>query len=146
VYLKRAAKKVERKIYILVIFLKQHELLNEVETNKIFILSVLHHLLDLNKIVEPYHVTLSCILKSKQKNGLRVLNSTEKPNWGKTVLERLALESDLKHDEFVVLAGQEYIKPIVSGITNLINPLSGLREGERVKFLNDISNDYHALD
>lgn len=39
--------------------------------NKIFILSALHHLLDINKEIEPYDVTLSYIPKEKSKPGLR---------------------------------------------------------------------------
>lgn len=105
--------------------------------DKIFILSALHHLLDLDKEIEPYNVTLSNVPKDKRKAGLKILNSTEKKEWGKKVIEQLAEQADLKNDNFIILAGQEYIKPIIDSISHLTNPLNGLRQGERVKFLND---------
>jgi hypothetical protein len=51
------------------------------------------------------------------------------------VLQQLENIADLKKDEFIILAGQSYIKPIEKGITNITEPLEGLRQGERVKFL-----------
>ncbi len=104
--------------------------------NKIFILSALHHLLDINEEIEPYNVTLSNVPKAKRKPGLKILTSGEKINWGKKVVEQLSKQTDLQNDEFIILAGQEYIKPIIRNIPNFTNPLNGLRQGERLKFLN----------
>ena len=56
---------------------------------------------------------------------------------GEKVIEQLSKEADLKNDEFMILAGQAYIKPVGNSISHLSNPLNGLRQGERVKFLND---------
>jgi len=106
--------------------------------DKIYILSALHHLLDLDKEIEPYNVTLSNVPKDKRKAGLIILSTSEKKEWGKKVIEQLAEKKiDLKNDNFIILAGQEYIKPIIDSISHFINPLKGLRQGERVKFLND---------
>jgi hypothetical protein len=105
--------------------------------DKIFILSALHHLIDLDKEIEPYNVTLSNVPKDKRKAGLKILNSSEKNEWGKKVIEQLAEQADLKNDIFIILAGQEYIKPIIDNIAHIKNPLNGLRQGERVKFLKD---------
>ena len=105
--------------------------------DKIFILSALHHLLDLEKEIEPYNVTLSNVPKKKRKEGLKVLNSQEKKEWGEKVIEMLSINSDLKQDRFIILAGQEYIKPIIEHIPHFTLPLKGLRQGERVKFLKD---------
>jgi hypothetical protein len=107
--------------------------------HKIFILSALHNLLDLEKEIEPYNVTLSNVPKDKRKSGLKILNSTEKKEWGEKVIEQLTGQADLKNDNFIILAGLEYIKPIIAAISHLTNPLKGLRQGERVKFLNDNS-------
>lgn len=46
--------------------------------DKIFILSALHHLLDLNKEIEPYNVTLSKIKKNNIKKELKILTPDEK--------------------------------------------------------------------
>jgi len=104
--------------------------------DKIFILSALHHLLDIDKEIEPYNVTLSNLSQSRRKPGLKVLTSIEKAAWGTKVISELALQTNLHEDEFIVLAGMEYIKPIENSISNLVNPLAGLRPGERVQFLN----------
>jgi hypothetical protein len=107
--------------------------------DKIFILSALHHLLELEREIEPYDVTLSNVPKNKRKAGLKVLNSFEKREWGKKVIVMLGSNTDLKKDNFIILAGQEYIKPIIDRMTHFALPLKGLRQGERVKFLKDNS-------
>jgi hypothetical protein len=107
--------------------------------DKIFILSALHHLIDLDKEIEPYNVTLSNVPKIKRKIGLKILNTIEKKNWGEKIIEQLSKQTDLQNDHFIILAGQEYIKPIIDNISHLRNPLKGLRQGERVKFLNENS-------
>jgi len=103
--------------------------------DKIFILSALHHLLDLEMEIEPYNVTLSNIPKSKRKEGLIVLSQAEKIEWSKKVVKMLSEQTDLQYDQFILLAGQEYIKPIKPYIKNLDDRLHGLRQGERVKYM-----------
>ena len=103
--------------------------------DKIFILSALHHLLDLNKEIEPYNVTLSKIKKNNIKKELKILTPDEKIEWGKQVINQLKNEANILSDEFIVLAGKEYIKPIESYISNLKMPLQGKRVGERIKFM-----------
>lgn len=103
--------------------------------DKILILSALHHVLELNDVIEPYDVTLSNVPKKKRKPGLKILTASEKKEWGKAVINILSTKTDLKKDRFVVLAGQEYIKPIKDSITNLENPLNKLPQGKRVKYL-----------
>ncbi len=105
--------------------------------DKIFILSALHHVLDLETEIEPYDVTLCNVPKHKRKAGLKVLNSEEKNEWGNQVIDQLSKYADLKNDNFIILAGQEYIKPIINKITHIELPLNGLRYGERLKFLKD---------
>ena len=112
---------------------------NKLNPDMIFILSALHCLLDLDQEIEPYNVTLSNVPKDKRKAGLKILDPAEKKEWGKKVIEQLSQQTDLKNDNFIILAGQEYIKPIIDGISHLTNPLKGLRQGERVKYLNDNS-------
>lgn len=103
--------------------------------DKIFILSALHHLLDLNQEIEPYNVTLSYVSPKKRKSELKILTKTEKNEWAKKVIEQLKREADINKDEFIVLAGDEYIKPIGSYIPNLKKPLEKKKLGERIKFM-----------
>lgn len=79
--------------------------------DKIFILSALHHLLDLDKEVEPYDVTLSYVSpdKRKKKPNLKVLTKGEAKKWGQKVLNQLGEVADLKKDRFIILAGQSSI-------------------------------------
>lgn len=126
-------------LYISQLFKSSLAFAKKQNPDKIFILSALHHLLDLDEEVEPYNVTLSNIPKAKRKEGLRILTADEKLGWGRKVLEQLSKHTNLQNDEFIVLAGKEYIKPIQSSITHFINPLNGLKQGERVKYLNENS-------
>ncbi len=137
---KKGDKKVKAKdLYKSSLFKSSLAYAYKLNPDKIFILSALHYLLDPDKEIEPYNVTLSNVSKSKRKTGLKVLDSAEKKEWGKKVIEQLSKQTDLENDKFIVLAGQEYIKPIIDSISHLTNPLKGLRQGERVKFLNDNS-------
>lgn len=105
--------------------------------DKIFILSALYGLLDLDKRIAPYDVTLSNIPKNKRYSGLIVLTPAEKVKWGAEVVRQLSIESDLNRDTFIILAGAEYINPIIDSIKKIEIPLKGKRYGERVKFLNE---------
>jgi cytoplasmic iron level regulating protein YaaA (DUF328/UPF0246 family) len=91
--------------------------------DKIYILSALHHLLDLDTEIEPYNLTLNNMTKS------------EKTNWGKIVIEQLKKISDIKNDKFIILAGQNYLTPIQKCLTNIETPLNRKKIGERLQFL-----------
>lgn len=108
---------------------------NKLNPDKIFILSALHHLLDLEKEIEPYDVTLSYIPVDKRAPGLKVLSKEETKLWGKKVLEQLAQVANLEEDKFIILADKSYIKPIEYGLNNIEEPMKGLKQGERVQFL-----------
>jgi hypothetical protein len=137
---KKSEKKAKAKeLYISQLFKSSFSYANKQNPDKIFILSALHHLLDIDTEIEPYNVTLSNVPKNKRKPRLKILTSVERKEWGKKVLDQLSKQTDLKNDEFIVLAGKEYLKPIIKSISHLVNPLNGLRQGERVKFLNDNS-------
>ncbi len=134
---KKGSKKAKAKdLYISQLFKSSLAYANKQNPDKIFILSALHHLLEINQEIEPYNVTLSNVPKAKRKPGLIVLSSEEKILWGKKVIEQLKTQTDLLNDEFTILAGMEYIKPMKDYISKLNNPLIGLRKGERIKFIN----------
>lgn len=132
---KRSTKTKAKDLYISPLFKTSLAYSYSLNPDKIFILSALHHLLDLETEIEPYNVTLSNIPKSKRKDGLIVLSPAEKIKWGKKVIKMLSEIADLQNDQFIILAGQEYIKPIKPYIKNLDERLNGLRQGERVKYL-----------
>jgi len=113
---------------------------------KIFILSALHHLLDLDTEIEPYNVTLSYVSpdKKKKKPNLKVLTKDEAKFWGQKVLVQLGKKADLKKDEFIILAGQSYVHPIASGLINIKEPLKGIVQGKRPAKLNELISEING--
>ncbi len=128
-----------KNLYISQLFKSSIAYAQKLKPDKIFILSALHYLLNPDTEIEPYDVTLSSVPKHKRKEGLKILTSTEKKEWGKKVIEQLSKETDLKNDEFIFLAGQQYIKPLTTSIRHYKNPLLGLGQGKRLKFLKEYS-------
>ncbi|MDP1813631.1 MAG: hypothetical protein Q8K92_04210 [Leadbetterella sp.] len=108
--------------------------------DQIFILSAFHHLLDLDKEIEPYNVTLSYVSpdEKKKKPNLKVLTRDEAKVWGQKVLAQLGKKADLNKDEFIILAGQSYVYPIASGLINIKEPLKGIVQGKRPAKLNEL--------
>lgn len=113
--------------------------------DKIFILSALHHLLDLDKVIEPYDVTLCYISPDKKakKPNLKVLTKSEAIQWGQIVLEQLKDVADHKQDKFIILAGQSYLNPIKDGLKNLEEPLKGVVQGKRPGKLKELTKAIH---
>jgi len=111
--------------------------------DKIFILSAHYGLLELETEIEPYDVTIANISKAnrEKKPQLKVLTKTEKIIWGKQIIESLSRFSDLEKDLFIVLAGLEYVKPIISNLTNLEQPLKGIGLFDRISHLKNLKNE-----
>ncbi|SMB94593.1 conserved hypothetical protein [Hymenobacter roseosalivarius DSM 11622] len=122
-------------LYISQIFRASLAYAKSLNPDKIFILSAKYHLLKLDNVIEHYNTTLSKIPENKRKDGLIVLNSDQKTEWGIHVLKQLSEHTNLSNDEFIFLAGQEYIKPLKNSIENFKNPLEGLKPGQRLKHL-----------
>jgi len=108
----------------------------KLKPDKIYILSALYCLLELDKIISPYNVTLSYVPQDKRGADLKILTQSEKELWGKKVIKQLSALCNLSDDTFIVMAGQAYISPIKESLKNLVEPLKGKRQGERIKFLN----------
>jgi hypothetical protein len=95
------------------------------DESKIFILSAKHHLLELNSLICSYDVTL--------KN----FTINEKKEWGDKVISQLKMVSNIETDEYIILAGREYINPI-SEIKNLRDFLGLRNYGQRTSYLKTI--------
>ena len=132
---KKSTKSKAKDLYISPLFKTSLAYAYSLNPDKIFILSALHHLLDLEMEIEPYNVTLSNIPKSKRKEGLIVLSPAEKIEWGKNVVKMLSERTDLQRDHFIILAGQEYIKPIFTFLSNIDDRLRGMSIGKRLSYL-----------
>lgn len=111
-------------LYISPLFKKSLAYAYKLKPDAIYILSAKHHLIELDRIIEPYNVTLN---KMKKNDRL---------NWGKKVIDQLKDKSNLEKDTFIMLAGNKYIMPIKDKLINIEQPFYKMRLGERLKYLN----------
>ena len=93
--------------------------------DNVFILSAKYFLLPLNKIIEPYNVSL---------NNMGV---AEIRSWAKTVIHELEKKASLIDDEFIFFAGQKYRRFLLPEIKKREVPMEGLGIGKQLKFLTD---------
>ncbi len=95
--------------------------------DKIFILSAKYHLLNSEKVVEPYDQTLNR------------MNSQDRREWSARVLKELRVNTDTKNDRFVLLAGRSYLRYIEDEIVHKEEPLKGLSFGRRISRLKELT-------
>jgi hypothetical protein len=93
----------------------------------IFILSAKYGLLDLEQEIAPYEQTL---------NNMRV---NEVKQWASSVIEQIKKISTIDETEFVFLAGEKYRKYLLPHIKNAQIPLEGLRIGEQLQRLKELT-------
>lgn len=105
--------------------------------DKIYILSALHGLLDPETDIDPYNVALTRPPNSDSSSAVKVLTAKEKKRWGNQVIAALSTFADLRRDNFIILAGKEYIKPLADNLLHLRDPLKGLNRGKRLAFLSE---------
>ena len=97
--------------------------------DKIFILSAKYGLMDLEQEIEPYNKTLN------------LMSSEEIKEWADKIIKQLKEVIDLKKDEVIFLAGENYRKYLIPHIHNYKIPLKGLGIGRQLKYLKEkISN------
>ena len=123
-----ASKKITHKaraedLYISPLFVGNLRYAKSLAPDAIFILSAMYGLLDLDKEIEPYNVTL------------KDMSTAQVRAWANGVLEQLARRADLQHDHFVFLAGDVYRKFLVPHLASYEVPLAGMRIGEQLQFL-----------
>jgi len=113
--------------------------LQKPKPDKIYILSAKYYLLEPEKIIDPYDVTLCYVSKKERfKNPtLKILNNVERRNWYTEVINQLKLVSDLEKDDFVFLAGKCYTQGLITHIlnNNAKEPLEGKNYGKRTAWL-----------
>ena len=93
---KRTVPSKARDLYTSPLFKKMMRYALSLEPKEIFILSALHGLLDLDKVILPYEKTL---------NNMKV---KDRKDWSEEVIASLEERCDLQNDEFVLLAGRKY--------------------------------------
>lgn len=117
-------------MYISPLFKKSWKYANQLNSDKIFIISAKHHLLDPEEKIAPYNETLYDF------------TSIQRKEWAKTVLKALEskVEGSLNEHEFIILAGKKYYEYLIgrNGIQNFSLPLEGHGGiGCILKFLNE---------
>ena len=111
-------------LYTSSLFKKSLARAKKLNPDAIYILSGKHHLMPLDKIIEPYNQRVS---RKKDENQA----------WGAKVIEQLKKVTDLQNDKFIIYAGKDYVTPIKSSLKNLILPFDGVKgNGEMLQRLN----------
>lgn len=112
-------------LYISPLFIKSLKYAKQLNPDKIYILSAKYGLLDSEKIVEPYNMTLKDFSKK------------EKLEWAQKVLIDLHEQTSLRKDEFIILAGSVYCENLLKHIKNYTLPMGNLPIGKRLKWLTE---------
>ena len=115
-------------------FQKTLEYGKSLKPDKMYILSAKHHLVPLTKELAPYDKTL------------KEMSSEEKKMWADEVIKQMKNQDlNLEKDQFIFLTGSEYMKPLISYITNTESPTDGKRMGERLQWLNSQINKLNEI-
>lgn len=97
--------------------------------DKIYILSALYGLLEVENVIKPYNKTFNEI------------GSKERKEWSNMILEQMITEGlDFDDDYFIILAGNNYRKYLIEHFSHYELPLEGKRIGEQLSFLKGAVN------
>lgn len=96
--------------------------------DKVLILSGLHHVVELDTVLEPYDYTLE---------GKPVMVKRE---FGRVIAEELSKRFDLESDEFIIYTPSDY-NYFADNIKHKKFPLKGLSQGKRAQKINEILNN-----
>jgi glycerophosphoryl diester phosphodiesterase len=114
-------------LYVSTLFRLNLKYANSLNPSAIYVLSAKHGLLELEREIEPYEQTL---------NNMR---TAEIKQWANKVLQQLASVASLEDAEFIFLAGNRYRKHLLPHIKNSVAPLEGLRIGEQLQRLKELT-------
>ena len=116
-------------LYVSALFKYNYQYAQLLKPDRIFILSAKYGLIDPDDEIEPYDETLN----TKSRNEIR--------EWSLKILSDLNQKTNLKEDEFIFLAGNNYRMFLIPKIRNYKIPLKGLTIGKQLSFLkNSIGN------
>ena len=110
-------------LYTSTLFKKSLEYSRLLNPDQIYILSAKYGLVFTDQVIEPYDLTLNNMA------------TYEIRKWAKRVLDQLKLVTDLEKDNFIILAGQNYRKYLLSSIKHYEIPLEGLQFGFQLQRL-----------
>ena len=91
--------------------------------DKVFILSAQYGLLRPEQVIEPYNMTL------------KTMNKTQRYVWSESILNALEQECDLEKDFFCILAGKSYREFLVPSMKYYSIPMEHMGIGQQISFL-----------
>jgi cytoplasmic iron level regulating protein YaaA (DUF328/UPF0246 family) len=125
---KRLERQFVREIYISPLFKYNLAYAKKIGSDEIYILSALHGVLKLDDKIEPYEKTLNKMLKNERKE------------WSKKVISQLGALCTIDNTNFTILAGLKYREYIVPYLSNYSIPFEGVRFGEQLKKLKELTS------
>ncbi len=114
-------------LYVSMLFKLNLKYAISLSPNEIYVLSAKHGLLELEREIEPYEQTLN------------TMRTAEIKEWANAVLQQLRSVASLEEAEFIFLAGDKYRKYLLPHIKNVVVPLEGLRIGEQLHHLKELT-------
>lgn len=114
-------------LYVSTLFKLNLKYANKLNPDGIYILSAKYGLLNLEQEIEPYEQTLNNMRAKKVKQ------------WTSQVIEQIRKISSVDETEFVFLAGEKYRKYLLPHLNNVQIPLKGLRIGEQLQRLEELT-------
>ena len=115
-------------LYISTLFKLNRKYSEKLNPDKIFVLSAKYGLLDMEKEIEPYEQTLSNMPIKEVKL------------WASHVVNQLKEIGSLNEMEVTFLAGEKYRKFLIPHLSNYTVPLQGLRIGEQLQKLKELTS------
>lgn len=120
---KKPHKAKAEELYVSPLFMGYLRYAKSQKPDDIFILSAKYGLLELDREIEPYNLTL------------KDMSSDQARAWAKDVLGQLRKRADLQSDHFILLAGDRYRKYIVPHLVSCEIPFQGMTIGKQLQYL-----------
>ncbi|RJE47946.1 hypothetical protein A7K50_01380 [Dehalobacter sp. MCB1] len=95
-------------------------------TDESYVLSAKYGLVEMSTVIAPYDETLN------------TKSSKECMAWGNRVMEQIGARFDISNTEFILLAGEKYIAPLLPYLDHCKQPLKGLPMGVRMQRLDEL--------
>lgn len=110
-------------LYTSPLFVNNLRYAKHLKPDSIFILSAKYGLIELEREIEPYDVTLND------------MSSVQIKAWAGNVLTQLKQRADLRNDHFIFLAGAKYRKYLTPYLASYEVPLQGMPIGKQLQYL-----------
>lgn len=125
---KRTYRSKAKDLYTSTLFKKNLAYAYKLKPDAIYILSAKYGLLDLDKEIEPYNLTLN------------TMSAAEIRTWAGKVIHQLHQVVNLNNDHFIILAGLKYRKYLLQDMKSFEIPLEGFTIGKQLQALSRLTH------